>query len=226
MIQIKVSGLKKVYQHQDIKTEALRGLALEIHHQEFISIVGPSGSGKTTLLYVLSGLESFDEGDVSIFNKPLKSYTEKEKASLRSNDIGFVFQFYNLIPNLTVFENVMLAAVIGKQKTKDEVLDLLDLVGMKKYESYYPKQLSGGMQQRVAIARCLVNDPKIIFADEPTGNLDYENGMKIIELFRKLNQDYHKTILMVTHNLDTTVYSTRILHMLDGKVIHDEKKSK
>jgi putative ABC transport system ATP-binding protein len=225
MIQIKVNALKKVYNNQKVKTEVLRGLDLEISEQEFISIVGPSGSGKTTLLYVLSGLESYDEGSVVVFDKPLASYNEQEKANLRSKDIGFVFQFYNLIPNLTVYENVMLASVLGKQKTKDEVMHTLEIVGMKNYADYYPKELSGGMQQRVAIARCLINDPKIIFADEPTGNLDHENGIKIMELFKNLNQEYKKTILMVTHNMDTTLYGTRTLHMLDGKVIHDEKIS-
>lgn len=225
MIQIKATSLKKVYTHQKIKTEVLRGLDLEIHQEEFISIVGPSGSGKTTLLYVLSGLDDYDDGEVILFNKSLKSYNEEQRAKLRSNDIGFVFQFYNLIPNLTVYENVMLASIIGKQKSKEEVISILEIVGMKDYLQYFPRELSGGMQQRVAIARCLINDPKIIFADEPTGNLDYENGVKIMKLFKELNQKYHKTILMVTHNIDTTLYGTRTLHMLDGKVIHDEKIS-
>jgi len=226
MVLIKTQKLKKIYRHNKIETEVLRGLDLDIINQEFISIVGPSGSGKTTLLYVLSGLEPYDDGDIFMFDRPLREYTEAEKAKLRSLDIGFIFQFYNLIPNLTVYENMMLASVIGRHKTKEEILELLDLVDMKAYINHYPSELSGGMQQRVAIARCLINDPKIIFADEPTGNLDIENGKKIMELFKKLNQTYHKTILMVTHNLDLTSYGTRTIHMIDGQVVKDEKKSK
>jgi putative ABC transport system ATP-binding protein len=226
MPQIKVSSLKKSYKNSKIVTQVLRGIDFDVNDAEFISIVGPSGSGKSTLLYVLSGLESYDQGEIYIFDKLLTEYTDSQKAKLRSQDIGFVFQFYNLMPNLTAYENVLLASVLGSQKTKQEVIDTLDIVGMKDYKDYYPAQLSGGMQQRVAIARCLINDPKIIFADEPIGNLDYENGIKIMELFKKLNQTYHKTILMVTHNLESTSYSQRTLHMLDGKVIDDEKKSK
>lgn len=226
MPQIKVSSLKKSYKNAKLITEVLRGIDFVVNESEFISIVGPSGSGKSTLLYVLSGLESYDEGEVHIFDKLLTEYTDNQKAKLRSQDIGFVFQFYNLMPNLTAYENVLLASVLGSQKTKQEVIDTLDIVGMKAYKDYYPAQLSGGMQQKVAIARCLINDPKIIFADEPIGNLDYENGKKIMELFKTLNQTYHKTILMVTHNLESTAYSQRTLHMLDGKVIDDEKKSK
>jgi putative ABC transport system ATP-binding protein len=226
MEQIKVSSLKKSYKNAKLVTEVLRGIDFVVNESEFISIVGPSGSGKSTLLYVLSGLESYDQGEIQIFDKLLTDYTDSQKAKLRSQDIGFVFQFYNLMPNLTAYENVLLASVLGSQKTKQEVIDTLDIVGMKDYKDYYPAQLSGGMQQKVAIARCLINDPKIIFADEPIGNLDYESGKKIMELFKTLNQKYHKTILMVTHNLESTSYSQRTLHMLDGKVIDDEKKSK
>ncbi|BCR36625.1 ABC transporter ATP-binding protein [Mariniplasma anaerobium] len=226
MPQIKVSSLKKSYKNAKLVTEVLRGIDFDVNESEFISIVGPSGSGKSTLLYVLSGLESYDQGEIYIFDKLLTDYTDSQKAKLRSQDIGFVFQFYNLMPNLTTYENVLLASVLGSQKTKQEVMDTLDIVGMKDYKDYYPAQLSGGMQQKVAIARCLINDPKIIFADEPIGNLDYESGKKIMELFKTLNQTYHKTILMVTHNLESTSYGQRTLHMLDGKVIDDEKKSK
>ena len=185
MAQIKVISLKKAYQNGKITTEVLRGIDFEIDVSEFVSIVGPSGSGKSTLLYVMSGLESYDEGQIYMFDKLLVDYNDKEKAKLRSEDIGFVFQFYNLLPNLTAYENILLASVLGKQKTKKEVLEVMDIVGMKDYMNYYPAQLSGGMQQRIAIARCLINDPKIIFADEPTGNLDHENGLKIMELFQK-----------------------------------------
>ncbi len=226
MNQINVSNLTKNYQTGKVIYEVLKGIDFSIDDGEFVSICGPSGSGKTTLLYVLGGLEPYTSGSISIFDKELNTYTDQEKAKMRSQDIGFVFQFYNLIPNLTVYENIMLSSVLGANKSKDEILSVLDSVGMKNYHAYYPSQLSGGMQQRVAIARCLINEPKIIFADEPIGSLDYKNGIAIMELFKTLNQKYHKTILMVTHNEDTTAYGTRTLHMLDGKVIMDEKNNK
>jgi len=226
MPQIKVSQLKKEYKNGKTSQEVLKEIDFEIDNGEFVSIVGPSGSGKTTLLYVLGGLEPYQGGSVLVFDKELSTYSNQEKSHLRSNDIGFVFQFYNLIPNLTVYENVLLAAVLGINKKENDIISVLDTVGMKDYKDYYPAQLSGGMQQRVAIARCLINDPKIIFADEPTGNLDYKNGVMIMELFKELNQTHKKTILMVTHNEDTTEYGTRTLHMLDGKVVRDEKQSK
>ena len=225
MKQIIVSGLKKDYLNGKIVHEVLKGIDFSIEQGEFVSICGPSGSGKTTLLYVLGGLEPHTGGSFSMFGKELDTYTDSEKAKMRSQDIGYVFQFYNLIPNLTVYENILLSSVLGINKSKDEIFDVLESVGMKEYSSYYPSQLSGGMQQRVAIARCLINEPKIIFADEPIGSLDYKNGLAIMELFKELNQKYHKTILMVTHNEDTTVYGTRTLHMLDGKVIKDEKNN-
>lgn len=222
--QIIVQGLVKNYMNGKIQTPVLRGLDFSIEKGEFVSLVGPSGSGKTTLLYVLGGLEDYQEGSVLVFDKELKTYSNLEKAELRSKKIGFVFQFYNLIPNLTVYENILLSAVLGYQSSKEDILKILDIVGLSGYESYYPSQLSGGMQQRVAIARCLINEPEIIFADEPTGNLDYENGKKIMELFSHLNQSLGKTILMVTHNEETTTYASRMIHLLDGKVIRDERK--
>jgi len=225
MEQIQVSNLKKSYQNQKMTYDVLKGIDFSVQDGEFVSICGPSGSGKTTLLYVLGGLEPYTGGSVKLFNQELKDYTESAKSKMRSQDIGFVFQFYNLIPNLTVYENILLSAILSTGKTKDKITETLETVGMKDYSSYYPYQLSGGMQQRVAIARCLINDPKIIFADEPIGSLDHKNGIAIMELFRSLNQTYHKTILMVTHNEDTTVYGTRTLHMLDGKVIKDEQNT-
>jgi len=225
MEQIQVSNLKKSYQNQKMTYDVLKGIDFSVQDGEFVSICGPSGSGKTTLLYVLGGLEPYTGGSVKLFNQELKDYTESAKSKMRSQDIGFVFQFYNLIPNLTVYENILLSAILSTGKTKDKIMETLETVGMKDYSSYYPYQLSGGMQQRVAIARCLINDPKIIFADEPIGSLDHKNGIAIMELFRDLNQTYHKTILMVTHNEDTTVYGTRTLHMLDGKVIKDEQNT-
>lgn len=216
------NNLKKSYKMGNKSEIIIKGITLSISKGEFISIVGPSGSGKTTLLYVLSGLESYQEGSVLLFGKELSTYADEDKALLRTKRIGFVFQFYNLLPNLTVFENIMLAAVLGKQYNHDHIISILDQVGMKEFATYYPSQLSGGMQQRVAIARCLVNDPDIIFADEPIGNLDFNNGKQIMELFETLNKVHNKTILMVTHNEDATKYGTRTIHMLDGMILKDE----
>ena len=225
MPQITVKSLKKSYVNGKVTTPVLRGLDFSIEQGEFVALVGPSGSGKTTLLYVLGGLEPYQEGSVLLFDKELNTYSNQEKAILRSKRIGFVFQFFNLIPNLTVYENILLAAILGKKKSKEDIKDILNIVGLSDVIDFYPSQLSGGMQQRVAIARCLINEPDVIFADEPTGNLDYKNGKTIMELFMTLNQVYHKTILMVTHNEDTTAYANRIIHLLDGKVVKDERKS-
>ncbi|MFA6800587.1 MAG: ABC transporter ATP-binding protein [Acholeplasmataceae bacterium] len=225
MSYIQVDNLYKTFHKSKFDVKVLKDINLKVDENEFVSIVGPSGSGKTTLLYVLSGLETYDRGSLLLFDKEMKSYTEKEKADLRSFEIGFVFQFYHLIPNLTVYENVELAAVIGKQASKSAILETLKMVGMEQEKDSYPAQLSGGQQQRVAIARALINDPKIIFADEPTGNLDYQTGLQIMELFQSLHKNQHKTIFMVTHNMDTTKYGTRILSMLSGKVIKDEKNN-
>lgn len=223
MKQIEVKGLTKSYTNGNITYNILRGIDFDVESGEFISICGPSGSGKTTLLYTLSGLESHQGGEVLWFGKEISAMGDQEKANMRAHDMGFVFQFFNLIPNLTVYENVMLASVIGKQKSKDEIMYYLELVGLKHQHDLYPNQLSGGMQQRVSIARALVNEPKVLFADEPIGNLDHQNGIQIMELFQKLNQTLQLTILMVTHNEDVTRYGSRIIYMQDGKVIKDER---
>lgn len=217
-----VSGLEKHYQNEGVITPVLRGVDFVIHRGEFVSIVGPSGSGKTTLLYTLSGLEDYQKGSIHLFDQELSTYTEKEKADLRAKRIGFVFQFYHLIPHLNVFDNVMLASVIGKQKSKEAVMAVLKRVGMGNFAKRYPSQLSGGQQQRVAIARSLINDPDILFADEPTGNLDEKTSHEIMHLFSTLHKELNMTMIMVTHNQDLIQYGTRMLSMHDGKVIKDE----
>lgn len=222
MALIIAKDVTKVYKVGKLTNEVLKGITLTVNEGDFVSIVGPSGSGKTTLLYVLGGLEEYTSGSVLLLNHELKDYKNIEKAQLRAGEIGYVFQFYNLVSNLTVYENVLLAAVLAKRNKKEDIIKVLAQVGMSDYLNYYPYQISGGMQQRVAIARCLIKNPKIIFADEPIGNLDYKNGLAIMELFRELNQKYRKTIIMVTHNQQTTTYGTRTIHMLDGKVIFDE----
>ncbi len=215
---IKTINLKKVFDNKIVKQEVLKGLNISISKGDFAGIVGPSGSGKTTLLYCLSSLEDITSGSVYINEKDISKYSIKEVENLRKHEIGFVFQFFNLIPNLTVYENILLARVIANND--DSYIDeILKKVSMKEYKEYYPNQLSGGMQQRVAIARALVNTPNIIFADEPTGNLDQENGKQILDLLKKLNQKEGITVLLVTHNEDYLSYCNRIFRLIDGKIV-------
>jgi putative ABC transport system ATP-binding protein len=218
MAVIKTKELKKTFSNDMIKQVVLKGISIEINEGDFTGIVGPSGSGKTTLLYCLSSLEQITSGSIVFNGKDITKYTEKEIADLRKTELGFIFQFYNLIPNLTVYENVQLAKILASKK-EDNILDILATVGMSEYKDYYPNQLSGGMQQRVAIARALVNQPKIIFADEPTGNLDQKNGFEIMKLLKKLNQEKKVTIVLVTHNEEYLEYCSKVYRLLDGRVI-------
>jgi putative ABC transport system ATP-binding protein len=219
---IKIENLKKVYNNNGIKTEVLRGISFEVNKGEFVSIMGPSGSGKSTLLYLIGGLEKITEGDILINAKPLKGMKDKEESKIRRKDIGFVFQFYNLVPHLTVEENILLPVVIdgGNQKKAQKDLDkILDIVGLTERRNFKPTQLSGGQQQRVAIARALINNPAIILADEPIGNLDSKTGIEIMELFEKINKEEGKTIIQVTHSMDAALYGNRIINVKDGKLV-------
>lgn len=226
MVVIKTDKLWKSYRNLKQKIPVLRGVDLIINKGDFVSILGPSGSGKTTLLYVLSGIEDYNSGYLELFNKDYKSYNNKELRNLRQKRIGFVFQSYNLISHLTVYENILLSLIISNKENKNLIDDILENVGLLKYKHYYPNQLSGGMQQRVAIARCLANDADIIFADEPTGNLDYNNGIAIMEIFKELNIKYQKTVIMVTHNEEMIKYGNRCIRLKDGKVLNDDEINK
>jgi putative ABC transport system ATP-binding protein len=216
-------NLIKEYRNGKVITRALNGVDISVEEGEFVMIVGPSGSGKSTLLHVLGGLETYSGGFLELFGKEVSELKSKEKAALRSLKLGFVFQFYNLIPNLTAYENIRLATVFGNRANHQSIIQVLKDVGMEAYQNYYPDEMSGGMQQRIAIARSLINDPMIIFADEPTGNLDQNNGKMIMELFSSLHHNLKKTIIMVTHNEDSIKYGTRTIRMLDGRVSRDEK---
>ncbi len=219
---IAASKLQKDYRTQAGITAVLKGVDLRIGAGEFLGIVGPSGSGKSTLLYVLSGLEPATAGTVSLFGKTIGEMKDHEIADLRKHKLGFVFQFYNLLPNLTVLENVELPLVIAGKSDLAKAKTALGLIGLKDADALYPAQLSGGMQQRVAIARAMVNDPKIVFADEPTGNLDQKSGREIMGILKKLNQETGVTIVLVTHNLEHLAYCTRKLELIDGKIGNDE----
>ncbi len=220
---IELFKVSKDYLGDTITTHALQSVDFSVSEGEFVMITGASGSGKTTLLYVASGLEEPTSGTITLLEHPIHGKNDKILTELRKTQIGFVFQFYNLLPNLTVFENVLLACVISGNKNELAVLKALEIVGMADAIDKYPNELSGGMQQRVAIARAIVNQPKVIFADEPTGNLDSVNAKQILELFQKLNQELQTTIILVTHNPDFLPFATRNVILKDGLIAHDEQ---
>ena len=220
---LEIKNLYKSFKNSTFTTEVLKNINFSIEEGDFILITGASGSGKTTLLNCISGLDKITSGEVVIAGKNLKSITSKEMSILRKHNIGFVFQAYNLLPNLTLYENIEIASIIANNENKDKILDLLKSFNLIDYKNYFPEQVSGGMQQRCAIVRALINDPTIIFADEPTGNLDSKSSIEVMETLKKLHDDYNKTIVMVTHSLDNLKYGNRHIQILDGKVIKDER---
>lgn len=216
---LKAEKIDKFYNQGKTVNHVLKKISLEINKGDFLGIVGPSGSGKTTLLYCLSSIEEIDNGNVFINGQNYKDMKDNDISELRQSEFGFVFQFYNLIPNLTAYENILLASVIAEKVDENRIDELIELVGMSKYKKYFPNELSGGMQQRVAIARALVNNPKILFADEPTGNLDQKKGKEIMELLKTLNEEKDITIVLVTHNEDYLKYCNRTINLVDGEII-------
>jgi len=225
MVLIKASKLEKEFNSQAGPIKVLTNINLTVQTGEFVGVVGPSGSGKSTLLYVLSGLEKASAGEILLFGEKVGSMNDIKMNEIRREKIGFVFQFYNLLPNLTVLENVELPLVIKKSNDLNKASEILNLVGLDQFASFYPSQLSGGMQQRVAIARAMVTNPKILFADEPTGNLDHKSGTEIMKILKRLNQEQKVTIVLVTHNLDHVAYCTRKLELIDGTIGKDERVS-
>ncbi len=204
----------------------LKDIDLTVKEGEFISIMGPSGSGKSTLLYLLGGLDMPTQGSVSINGTDLSKLKDKKLCAMRNEQVGFVFQFYNLVPNLTVEDNIALPLMIAGKKRSNykERLDwCLQIIGMEDKRKLTPRELSGGQQQRVAIARALVFDPKIIFLDEPIGNLDTKTGIKLMELFREINQKYNKTIVQVTHSESAAMYGTKLVKLVDGEITSIEE---
>ncbi len=200
----------------------LRGVGLTIQQGEIVSIVGPSGSGKSTLLHILGTLDRPDSGAISLDNRNLNDLNPKAMATFRNRNIGFVFQFHHLLPEFTALENVSVPGWIagrGKKEVAERAASLLDLLGLADRKENKPQQLSGGEQQRVAVARALINSPRIIFADEPTGNLDSANARELHDLFFSLRKQFKQTFLIVTHNEELAQMSDRILHMKDGNII-------
>jgi putative ABC transport system ATP-binding protein len=217
---IELKNISKKYKTNSVETIALRNFSLIIHEEEFLAIMGSSGSGKTTLLNILGCMDTFDEGQYLFHNTNIKALSHKELAKFRNEHVGFIFQSYNLINDLTVFENIELPlglAGIQKSVRKKRVLDLVERVGLSDKVNRFPKQLSGGQQQRVAIARALANNPKMILADEPTGNLDSNNGQEIMKVLSELNQQ-GIAIILVTHDKSISSYAKKCLFIKDGKI--------
>lgn len=224
MSLIKVKNLTKYYSEGGIDTPALNGVDLEIKKGEFIAIVGPSGSGKSTLLQILGCLDRFSDGEYFFQDKELSKYTDDELAGIRNEKMGFVFQSFNLLPRLSVLENIKLPLVysgIDEPERTKMAGALVDMVGLGERKNYQTSKLSGGQKQRVAIARALVNNPEVIFADEPTGSLDSKSGAVILQFLQKLH-DEGRTIVLVTHESYVAACAERILHIKDGQIEKDE----
>ena len=225
---IEVNNVSRSFTNGKQVTEVLKNINLTVEEGDFVSIMGPSGSGKSTLLYLLGGLDQPTKGNVFINGRDLSTLKDKELSSMRNEEIGFVFQFYNLVPNLNVVDNIALPLMLaGKKRSeyKDRINECLELIGMQDKRRLTPRELSGGQQQRVAIASSLVFDPDILFLDEPIGNLDSKSGTKIMELFRRINWKYNKTIVQVTHSEEASRYGTRLIRIVDGEIAKMEEVS-
>ncbi|WP_027622197.1 ABC transporter ATP-binding protein [Acetivibrio clariflavus] len=220
-LAVEIHNLYKTYKLGSIEVEVLKGINLSVEKGEFVSIMGPSGSGKSTLLYLIGGLDKSSSGSIKVNGRELSNMTDRIESLMRRREIGFVFQFYNLIPNLNVEENIMLPILLDGKKIKhykDRLEELLSIVGLSNRRHHTPRELSGGQQQRVAIARALINEPDIILADEPIGNLDSKSGTEIMELLRRINREKGKTIIQVTHSREAAEYGNRIINVKDGRV--------
>lgn len=219
---IEGKNITKEYRMGDTVTKVLNGISIQITRGEFVSIMGPSGSGKSTLLYILGGLDNPTGGSVLLSGEDISKFDDERKSAMRRRSIGFVFQFYNLIPNLNVEENILLPVLLDGKNAKDyqkPLNTILEIVGLSDRRKHTPRELSGGQQQRVAIARALINSPEIIFADEPTGNLDSKTGTEIMMLLQEINRESNKTIIMVTHSVDAAAYSSQIVKVRDGMIV-------
>jgi len=218
---IKITDMEKIYRTEEVETVALNKMNLEVNEREFVAIMGPSGCGKSTLLNILGMLDEPTSGSFLFNEVEVSKFSENKRSDLRKANIGFVFQSFNLIDELTVFENVELPLVYNNVKSSDRkvlVEKALEQVQMMHRRNHFPSQLSGGQQQRAAVARAVVNSPKLILADEPTGNLDSHNGAEVMQMLTELNEK-GTTIIMVTHSVHDSRYAHRIVHMLDGQTV-------
>ena len=225
-VVIRVRDLYKVYRMGDTKVYALNGVDLDIRRGEFCAITGPSGSGKSTLLNMLAGLEHPSKGEIVIAGKHIEKLNEKQLVTFRRERVGFIFQSYNLIATMDAVENVALPLSfrgMGKAKRAKRAKEYLKLVGLERFMTHMPNQMSGGQQQRVGIARALAVDPQIIFADEPTGNLDSHTTMDVLKLMQRIVREQNQTLVMVTHDNHLAAYADRIFHIIDGKIVKIEE---
>lgn len=221
---VEIKGVKKAFGKDTAKTEVLKGVNLEIEKGDFVSLMGASGSGKSTLLYLIGGLDKDFEGEILIDGENISDMKEKKMSKLRLSKIGFIFQFYNLIQNLSVEDNIMLPVTMSGKKVSDyrkKMEEILEITGLGDKRKSKPSQLSGGQQQRVAIARAVLNAPELLLADEATGNLDTVAGAEIMELFKTINSEKGITILQVTHSERCAKYGKRIVRMENGQVINE-----
>ena len=222
---VEASGVRKIYDTGQVQVSALNEVDLSLRRGEMVAVMGPSGCGKTTLLNCLSGLDSIDGGDIRIEGVSLASMSDRQRTEYRAQRMGFVFQFYNLMPVLTSVENVEMALLVARKSAKEarrRAMEALDLVGLADRAGHVPDQLSGGERQRVTIARSLVNDPAIVWADEPTGDLDSERADEVAQLMRRLNRERGLTFLIVTHDISVGRQADRIVRMLDGQIIDEQ----
>jgi putative ABC transport system ATP-binding protein len=219
MALIELGGVTKTYKRDAVEISVLDGVSISVSEGEFLGLMGPSGSGKSTLLNLLAGIDQPTRGSVRIGDTDITRLTEGALAAWRARHIGFIFQLYNLIPVLTAFENVelpLLLTNLSKKQRRDHVRTALGIVGLGDRERHYPRQLSGGQEQRVAIARAVVTDPTLLLADEPTGDLDAKSGAEVLTLLQRLNREYKKTIVMVTHDPHAAERASRVLHLEKG----------
>ena len=221
---IKFNQVSKYYQAGKTRVTALKKVDMELQSGDFVTVMGPSGGGKTTLLNCIGGLDAPDEGEIFLNDRLISKMSDRELTELRRREIGFVFQFFNLMPTLTLWENVELPLLLSHSSRADDerIHTLLDYVGLQDRISSFPAELSGGEMQRVAIARALVHQPSIILADEPTGNLDSENGVKILDLMKKVSSEFHTTLVVVTHNPQIASYGNCHFEIRDGELNKQE----
>ena len=219
---LEATGIKKTYLTGDVGTEVLKGVDVSVEEGEFVAVLGESGSGKSTLLYILAGIDSPSEGRVELLGRDLSKVSDGELAAMRRREVSFVYQFDNLVPHLTTYENIILPLRLDGKKEKDcaeKVMDACRFLGIEERLNNLPRQLSGGEQQRAALARALATDPKLIFLDEPTGSLDKERGRQVMELLARINREKGVALVMVTHSAAHAAYASRRIELEDGRIV-------
>lgn len=219
---LEATGIKKTYLTGDVGTEVLKGVDVSVEEGEFVAVLGESGSGKSTLLYILAGIDSPSEGRVELLGRDLSEVSDEELAAMRRREVSFVYQFDNLVPHLTTYENIILPLRLDGKKEKDcaeKVMDACRFLGIEERLNNLPRQLSGGEQQRAALARALATDPKLIFLDEPTGSLDKERGRQVMELLARINREKGVALVMVTHSAAHAAYASRRIELEDGRIV-------